>query len=161
MTDFRSLYSRDWIGAWDMDSGDRNVVIAKVAGGEVTGNGGKKSRKPIVHFEGMERPLALNATNGKIIAALYGNHVEKWVGKPVTLYKSVTRNPDGTGDVDCVRIRPEAPQTGPSDDDVLDDVAKLVADKKYDEALDLARSVKSETRRDKAIAKINEKKGGA
>ena len=40
---------------------------------------------------------------------MYGNYVEKWVGKKITLYVSTTRNPDGTGDVECIRIRPTVP----------------------------------------------------
>lgn len=157
MTDYRSLYSRDYLGAWDLDAGDKVVTIKKCAGGEVTGQGGRKSKKPVIWFEGLDRPLALNATNGKAIAALYGNHVEKWAGQSVTLYKSITNAPDGSGEVDCVRIRPEAPQVGPTDDDILDDIAKLVEQKKYADALDMARSVKSESRRDKTIARIKEK----
>lgn len=106
-TDYRSLYDKDYIGAWDLDSGDRTIVITKVIAGQLTGQGGRKSKKPVVYFRGSEKGFALNATNGKTIAALYGNHVENWVGKRITLYKSSTRNPDGSGDVDCIRVRPQ------------------------------------------------------
>jgi hypothetical protein len=58
---------------------------------------------------GSEKGFALNSTNGKTIAALYGNHVEKWAGKKITLYKSMTRNPQGDGEVECIRVRPTAP----------------------------------------------------
>ena len=79
-------------------------------GGELTSVGGRKSKKPIVFMAHTEKGFALNATNGKTIASLYGNFTEKWVGKQITLYKSMTRSPDGSGDVECIRVRPTVPE---------------------------------------------------
>ncbi len=108
-TDYRSLYDKDFIGAWDLKDKDVVVTIAKVIGGQLTGPGGKKSKKPVVYMRGTEKGFAINATNGKAIAGMYGNHVENWVGKRITLYKSMTRNPNGDGDVECIRVRPTVP----------------------------------------------------
>lgn len=113
MTDYRSLYDKEWIGSWDLGDGDVTVQIKKVVGGSLTSVGGRKTKKPVVFMAHTEKGLALNATNGKTIASLYGTHVEKWVGKCITLYKSTTRAPDGSGDVDCVRIRPTVPTEKP------------------------------------------------
>lgn len=113
MTDYRSLYERDFLGSWDISEGDMTVQIKKVIGGSLTSVGGRKTKKPIVHLMHTEKGFALNATNGKTIAALYGPHVEKWAGKCITLYKSTTRAPDGSGDVDCIRIRPAVPTEKP------------------------------------------------
>jgi len=119
LTDYRSLYDKDYIGAWDLKDKDVNVTITKVIGGSLVGQGGRKSKKPIVYMKGTEKGFAVNATNGKTIAALYGNHVEKWVGQRITLYKSMTRNPNGEGDVECIRVRPKAPEgKAPSAEDV-------------------------------------------
>lgn len=109
MTDYRSLYDKDYIGAWDLQDKDVTVTISKVIGGQLTGQGGRKARKPIIYMHKTDKGFALNATNGKTIAALYGPLIENWAGKRITLYKSVTRNPDGTGDVDCIRVRPRVP----------------------------------------------------
>ena len=115
MTDYRSLYDKDFIGAWDLkDDKDVIVTITKVTGGQLVGVGGRKSKKPVVYMKGTEKGFALNSTNGKTIASLYGNHVEKWVGKKIALYKSTTRNPNGDGDVECIRVRPRAPAASPS-----------------------------------------------
>ena len=57
-----------------------------------------------------EKKFALNVTNGKTIASLYGNIVEAWAGKRITLYKSMTRNPGGGDDVECLRIRATVPK---------------------------------------------------
>lgn len=108
-TDYRSLYDKDYIGAWDLKDRDVTVTISKVAGGTLVGLGGRKAKKPVVFMRGTEKGFALNATNGKTIAAMYGNHVESWVGKRITLYKSMTRNPNGDGDVECIRVRPAIP----------------------------------------------------
>ena len=108
-TDYRSLYGKEWLGSWDLKDDDVTVTIVACTGGELTSVGGRKSKKPVLSIKGTEKKLALNATNGKTIAALYGKHVEGWAGKRITLYKSSTRSPDGTGDVECIRIRPNAP----------------------------------------------------
>jgi hypothetical protein len=108
-TDYRSLYDKDYIGAWDLKEKDVTVTITKVIGGNLVGQGGRKTRKPVVYMRGTEKGFAINATNGKAIAGMYGNHVEGWVGKRITLYKSMTRNPNGDGDVECIRVRPTVP----------------------------------------------------
>lgn len=108
-TDYRSLYDKDFIGAWDLKERDVTVTISKVAGGTLVGQGGRKAKKPVVYMRGTEKGFALNSTNGKTIAAMYGNHVEGWIGKRITLYKSMTRNPNGDGDVECIRVRPTIP----------------------------------------------------
>lgn len=108
-TDYRSLYGKEYIGSWDIQDKDVIVTIVSCTGGELTSVGGRKSKKPLLSIKGTDKKLALNATNGKTIAKLYGNHVEGWAGKRITLYKSTTRSPDGGDDVECVRIRPVVP----------------------------------------------------
>jgi len=111
MTDYRSLYDKEFIGAWDLkDDKDAIVTITKVVGGSLTGQGGRKSKKPIVYMRGTEKGFAVNATNGKTIATMYGKHIEQWVGKKITLYKSTTRDPSGgDAEVECIRVRPRVP----------------------------------------------------
>ena len=109
LTDYRSLYDKDFIGAWDIKDADMVITITKVIGGQLVGQGGKKSKKPVIYFRGSEKGFAVNATNGKAIATMYGTHIENWVGKKIALYKSMTRNPNGDGEVECVRVRPQIP----------------------------------------------------
>ena len=115
MTDYRSMYDRDYIGHWDLGGRDVAVTISKVNAGELTAVGGRKSKKPIVHFRNGPKPLICNKTNAKTIAAMYGNMVEEWVGKRITLFVSMTRNPDGGGETECIRIRPKMPSAGQDD----------------------------------------------
>ena len=113
-TDYRSLYGKEWLGSWDIPDGkDITVTITAVAGGELTSAGGRKAKKPVLSIKGTPKKLALNATNGKTIASLYGKHIEGWTGKRITIYKSTTRDPSGDGDIECVRIRPQVPAAKP------------------------------------------------
>src|SRR4029077_6678042 len=108
-TDFRTLFDRDYIGAFDVQGRDVTVKITKVIGGELTAVGGRKSKKPILYFEGKERGMICNKTNAKTVAAMFGNFTESWVGKRITLFVTQTRDPSTGGDIDCIRIRPTAP----------------------------------------------------
>lgn len=149
-THYRALYDADFWGAWDLENGDRTVTIKKVIGGELTGPGGKKSKKPVIYVEGSEKGIPLNKTNGKTIANMYGNYVTEWVGKSITLYKSSTRNPQDGGEIDCIRIRPEAPrmQEPPPP---LTTVLKAIADMSDKPSRDAAKSLASRLQDDEDI----------
>ena len=108
-TDYRTMFDRNYLGHLDLAGREVTLTIAKVVGGELTAEGGRKSRKPIVHFGNGVKPLIVNKTNAKTIASLYGTFVQDWAGKRITLFTSMTRNPDGGGQVECVRIRPKLP----------------------------------------------------
>src|SRR5882762_3533525 len=72
-----------------------------------------KERKQIVlKFFGAKKVFGLNKINTKMIASMYGDEVEEWIGKKVRLFASKTQNQQGQI-VDCVRIEyqmPHAPQ---------------------------------------------------
>lgn len=109
MPHWKSMTERDWLFAFDLQGKDVTLTIDKVEAGQVTGTGGKKSKKPVVHFrEGQnKKPLALAVTNCKAIATLYGNETEDWVGKRITLYPTTTTF--GGEVVECIRVRPVKP----------------------------------------------------
>lgn len=107
MPHWKSMTDRDYIFSFDLAGRDVTVTIRKVVAGEITGQKGKKNKKPIAFFEGKEKGLALNATNCKTIAALYGNDTDGWVGKRITLFPTTTEM--GGETVDCIRIRPRIP----------------------------------------------------
>ena len=47
MPDYRSMFDREYIGAWDLPPGrDAVVVIRDVKGAELTAQGGRKAKKP-------------------------------------------------------------------------------------------------------------------
>lgn len=82
-----------------------SVVIrrgVKMQGGRV------KNVALSLRFVGKQRELMLNATNRKVLAALFQtNNTEAWFGKRVSLYvEPNVRRPDGTHGP-AVRIRPK------------------------------------------------------
>lgn len=114
MADYRTMFDEKWVRAWDLGGKELTVVIQKVEAGVLDNHRSKtKDRKPIVWFRGAKKPLALNKTNAKTIAGLYGNETEKWVGKPITIYP--TRTMMGGEEMDCIRVRPKLP-TGKGQD---------------------------------------------
>lgn len=109
MTDYRKLFNKEYLGHWDLpEDRDAVVTIANVESGELHNPGKKADKKPILTFEGKEKRMVCNATNAKTIAAMYGNHVEQWIGKKVALFRTTTHGP--SGQVECVRVRPQPPK---------------------------------------------------
>lgn len=183
MTDYRSLYDKEYIGAWDIADKDVTVTILKVIGGSLTAVGGRKSKKPVIYMKGTEKGFAVNATNGKTIATMYGPMIEDWVGKRITLFKSTTRSPSGDGEVECIRVRPKVPpgrpanpteqvtqqpplgdaaDDAPTDESLLADIQqrgpKATTKDQVDFITDLARSLTSTEAQLKASLVINEAK---
>lgn len=105
---WRLLMSSDKLHAADLQGRDADVTIEKVAQGEYTDQRGKKIKKPDLYFRGKSKPLGLNSTNARSIAKLVGsNDTEKWIGKTITIYPTIT---DAYGEqVECIRIRPRLP----------------------------------------------------
>ena len=110
MTDYRSMFDRDYLGAWDLPH-DVTVTISKVEARKLKNGSSKANSKPVLFFQGKEKGMACNKTNGKTIAAMYGPDIEKWIGKRVTLYATTTTF--GSDTVECIRVRPAVP-TGKS-----------------------------------------------
>jgi hypothetical protein len=121
MTDFRTMFDKEHLGAWDLAGKDVVVTISAVKPGELVGEGGKKARKPILSFEGKKKTMACNITNGRTIAGMYGNDTRAWVGRKITIYPAMTQF--GPKEVECIRVRPSIP-TGKGEVDATAPVAE-------------------------------------
>ncbi len=100
---------KDMLYAFDLDGRDVTVTITHITGGELTGEQGRKTKKPIAHIKGAKKRLALNNTNCLTIEQLTGtNDYEKWRDVRVTLFPTTTNF--GGKTVDCIRIRPSHPK---------------------------------------------------
>lgn len=110
MADYRTMFDKDFIGAWDLDGKERVLTIASVEAGKV-GHGNKASKKPIIRFKGAKKAFAVNVTNARAIAGMYGNDTRAWVGKPIAIYPTMADF--GGKQVDAVRVRPTPPR-GPA-----------------------------------------------
>lgn len=100
---------KETLFAFDLDGHDVTLEIEAVAGGELVGENGRKTKKPMISFKGTTKKLAANSTNCKAIVALYGSsETNDWIGKRITLF--VTTCEFGGKTVDCIRIRPTIPK---------------------------------------------------
>lgn len=107
MPHWKSFTERDYLYAFDLNGQDKTLTIERITGGELVSAGGKKTKKPLCHFKNVPKPLALNATNCKSIATMYGNNTDDWAGKRITIYPTTTQM--GGEQMECIRVRPRVP----------------------------------------------------
>ena len=111
------MFPSKWISADDFEedeNGNPVDLVASISEVKIESlgiPGQPAAEKPICWFENLEKGLVLNKTNGKTIAAMYGNDTDDWAGKPITLYATEV-NFQGTM-TPCVRIRGKAPKKAP------------------------------------------------
>lgn len=108
MGHYKRMYDdKEYLYAFDLDGREVTITIEKVLAGELQGDKGRKTRKPMIAIVGKTKKLALNKTNGKTIASLYGTDTDEWAGKQITIYPTTT---DFGGEtVECIRVRPTVP----------------------------------------------------
>lgn len=111
MTDYRLMYDSEYLYAVHLGGRELTLTIVKVKPAELVGENGRKAKKPVVYFEGKKLGLALNKTNGKAVASMYGPDTRKWIGKRITIYPTTTRMAGEV--VDCIRVRPTIPGDRP------------------------------------------------
>lgn len=100
--DYRKLFNSKYFTAADIEGGERKLTV-KVVRREVVANGGGEEECPIIHFSDFDKPLVLNKTNARAIAAKLGNDCDAWAGQSVTFRKSVTTYKGE--EVPCVRVK--------------------------------------------------------
>lgn len=108
-THWKKLENPDYLGAYSLEDGkDLTVTIETVKREMVIGQGGKKEECTIAYLKG-QKPFILNRTNMKMIQKIYNTpYIEEWVGKKLTLYVAKIRA-FGEDNVECLRIRAQAP----------------------------------------------------
>ncbi len=147
MAHYKSMYDQsDFLFAFDLQGRPHDLVIEKVTAGEVTGQKGRKAKKPVIAFRGAKKRFAANKTNGATIAQLYGTDTKDWVGKSVTLFPSTTEMDGKT--VECIRIKNVAPRSGKSGEALNDVPPPAPADTMSDEErAEIERAERSEASR--------------
>ena len=118
MPNVNEMFPSKWLKASDLPAGGADVVIANIVMEEV--NAGE-APKYVMHFNGKDKGIVLNKTNGLMIAHSYGVDSDNWIGKPIHLYKEPVQFQGKI--VDAIRVRvPEAagfdPSTGTGSDDI-------------------------------------------
>ena len=109
MPDYRTMFNKDYIGAWDLNGKDQTVTIERVEARElVSGQARKKDKRPVAWFKGATKGFVMNTTNCRTVASMYGTNTDAWIGKKITIYPTVTDV--GGQSTDCIRVRPGVPK---------------------------------------------------
>ncbi len=89
-------------------NGDLTLCIERLKFDEVKTPDGKASRERLCYFKDSEKPLILNKTNWRRVAAMYGKNDDNWAGHWVTLFndKTIVFAGEVTGGI---RVRPHKP----------------------------------------------------
>ena len=96
-----NLFPSRYLRTSDLGGRAHHVVIEAV---DVEPVGRERELKPVLHFaSGQLKPLVLNMTNSRAIAAAYGEETEGWAGLAVELYPAETTF--GAEVVPCIRVK--------------------------------------------------------
>ena len=98
---FDDIYGSKYFSAADLRGEVIKRTIGKVDPVELKEKDGSTKKKFMVYFEGVEKPLVLNQTNARKLAASHGKDRFKWVGVTVEVYAEMT-----TLGKEGVRLRP-------------------------------------------------------
>jgi hypothetical protein len=104
-THWKKLENPDYIGSYAFQPGEEKIVtIQRVQREMVNGPDGKREECTVLHFREAEKPMILNATNGKMVAKMAGTpYIEQWVGVRIAIGVEKVR---AFGDyVDAVRVK--------------------------------------------------------
>lgn len=119
------MFPGRFVAAEDLKGRDVVVTIDRVQKEKLKTNDGTNDDKWLLYFQKAKKPLVLNTTNAKMIAAVTGEQdATKWGGRRITLYPT-TCNAFGQTTT-CIRVRDRSPDNGnieTSDgfDDEIDD----------------------------------------
>jgi hypothetical protein len=101
------VFPSKYLTAADLDGKSFTLTIRDVTLEEMKTHDNKMVRKPVCWFDRAQRGFVLNATNARIIAALYGDDTLGWQGRRVTIYATKVK---AFGQLqDAIRVREEIP----------------------------------------------------
>lgn len=105
---YKLLFPSKYLSSADLKERDVTVLIDRVEKAALRMSGGKSETRVLIFFktakgQPLSKSLVANKTNATTIASLHGTKVEKWIGKPITLFPTTCKF--GPTTVDCIRIR--------------------------------------------------------
>jgi hypothetical protein len=126
MTHYKSLIDTEYLGQWDLPPGrDVVVLIAKVERWTPEVPRSKKlpdgtridepNKRVKLSFQGKKKTWLCGPVSQQTIAAMYGPHIEQWIGKPVALYVDPTVKM-GRTTTGGLRVRPQVPHAKATED---------------------------------------------
>lgn len=104
ITHYAQLKNSDYIGHWDIPEGSvLKVTIEDIMLEEVRNPAtNKKEWKTTMGMKGAKKRMILNNTNMALIASWHGDNPKKWIGKEITLTRTITKLKGET--VECIRV---------------------------------------------------------
>ena len=84
--DYRSLFKGSYLAAIEFGGRTPTMTIANVKIVALEGEDGKSKDRGVVYFSETDRGLVLCKTNAILIAGMFGNDTDAWVGKRITMH---------------------------------------------------------------------------
>lgn len=107
MVKFSEHYGGSYLTAAAIPPGrEVQVMIERVASEQLD-----DGHKLVVYFVGKDKGLVLNKTNGSVIASVYGDESDHWLGKSIVIFRSQVMFSGKM--TDCLRVRIPAPSQAP------------------------------------------------
>ena len=101
---YSQQFDSDYLEAAHLDAPTTLVIESVSPRGTRKAKDGKPIDKPILTFAKVKRALVLNKTNAKVIALMFGNRMDEWAGKSITLY-ATTCKAFGNDKTPCIRVK--------------------------------------------------------
>ena len=96
-------FPSDYLKAADLRGRDITVVMGSVKMETV---GKDKELLPVLYFQGKDKGLVLNKTNGRKIAEAFGDEMDSWAGGEIILYEAQVEFQGNVGPAIRVRLAP-------------------------------------------------------
>lgn len=109
--DVNQMFESKYLKSADLIRNGRNLEVTVVIDGvqmEGIEDGGETKQKPILYFQGKQKGMVMNRTNGLAISEAYGGDSDAWHGKQIILFVMKVQGPNGITDGLRVRIPPQA-----------------------------------------------------
>jgi hypothetical protein len=102
----QDIFPSKYVKASDLNGRTVTLTITKAVL-EKLGHGAEQETKLVLYFAKATKGFVTNRTNAMIVAAMYGNETNDWIGKRITIYPTRVK---AFGTVqDAIRVREEIP----------------------------------------------------
>lgn len=97
---YETLFPSRFIRSADMNGKDVTLTIARVFTEDI-----EDKTKAIMAFEETKKQLVVCRTNAEACKLLWGPECDNWLGKKLTLYAAIIKDPFGDGEITATRVR--------------------------------------------------------
>lgn len=93
MPDFNDMFPSKYMKSADLKGGEFRVCVSGIQQEQVQDS--PPEQRWVIYFQSTEKGMILNVTNGRMLANLFGQDTDSWIGQYVVLYAAQTQTPDG------------------------------------------------------------------